>query len=230
MTSAPAIRQPDQFPDARGHICIRGPAGRLECAVDVPKAGAQLPAVAVLCHPHPLHGGTMHNKVVTIMERALRELGLYTIRFNYRGVGDSEGSYDDGYGESDDLMAVVDWVRRVCPDHDLWLGGFSFGAYITLRVAQNLAIKQLISIAPAVERYEFANVEHPQCPWLIIQGDEDELVSVDAVQEWVAQLDPQPELIVMPEADHLFHRRLMDLRGLIKNGVRQQLPVRETSN
>jgi len=172
----------------------------------------------------------MHNKVVTIMERAARELGLHTIRFNYRGVGDSEGVYDDGYGESDDLMAVVDWVRRVCPDYDLWLGGFSFGAYIALRAAQNLDIKQLISIAPAVERYEFESLEHPQCPWLIIQGDEDEQVSADAVADWAGQLDPAPELVIMPKADHFFHRRLMDLRGLIKNGVRQQLPARETTD
>jgi alpha/beta superfamily hydrolase len=166
----------------------------------------------------------MHNKVVTILERSMRELGLRTVRFNFRGVGESEGEHDDGYGETDDLFAVTEWVRRTRPDDSLWLGGFSFGSYITLRAALNLDLGQLISIAPPVDRYSFDNLQHPECPWLVIQGDEDEVVNIDEVRSWVDSSNPPPDLIVMEEADHFFHRRLMDLRGLLKNGVRDQLP------
>ena len=166
----------------------------------------------------------MHNKVVTIMERSMRELGLQTVRFNFRGVGDSEGQFDDGYGETDDLFAVTEWVRRACPDDELWLGGFSFGAYVSLRAAQNLALGQLISVAPPVERWGVATLEHPGCPWLVVQGDEDDVVSAEAVADWAEQLDPPPDLVIMKQAGHFFHRRLMDLRGLLKNGVRDALP------
>lgn len=212
------------FPDERSDVVLRGPAGNLECAVDVPEPTEERPATIVLCHPHPQHGGTMRNKVVTIMERSMRELGLRTVRFNFRGVGASEGSFDDGYGETDDLFAVTEWVRRVRPDDALWLGGFSFGAYVTVRAAVNLRLGQLISIAPPVDRYDFASLTRPECPWLVVQGDEDDVVSIDAVEEWAQSLDPPPELVVMHQAGHFFHRRLMDLRGLLKNGVRDQLP------
>jgi alpha/beta superfamily hydrolase len=166
----------------------------------------------------------MHNKVVTILERSMRELGLRTVRFNFRGVGESEGEHDDGYGEIDDLFAVAEWVRRTRPDDSLWLGGFSFGSFITLRAALNLDIGQLITIAPPTDRYAFDCLNHPDCPWLVIQGDLDEVVSIDNVRAWVDCIKPSPDLIVMEEADHFFHRRLMDLRGLLKNGVRDQLP------
>ncbi len=224
MTKAPTVEQPEQFPTEHCEFLIRGPVGAIECAVEVPEPGEELPATVIICHPHPLHGGTMRNKVVTIMERSMRELGLRTVRFNFRGAGESEGEFDDGYGETDDLFAVAEWVRRTRPDDDLWLGGFSFGAYVAVRAALNLQVGQLISIAPAVDRYPFDSLHHPECPWLVIQGDEDEVVNIDAVRNWVNSLDPEPELVVMKEADHFFHRRLMDLRGLLKNGVATQLP------
>jgi alpha/beta superfamily hydrolase len=198
----------------------------LECISDVPKPGDEVPGTIVICHPHPQHGGTMRNKVVTILERSMRELGLRTVRFNFRGVGASEGSFDDGYGETDDLFAITEWVRRARPDDTLWLGGFSFGAYISLRAAQNLHLGQLISIAPAVGRYAFADLVHPDCPWLVVQGDEDEVVRIEDVTAWAQGMEPPPDLVVMHGAGHFFHRRLMDLRGLLKNGVRDHLPGR----
>lgn len=224
MTEARTVEQPGEFPAERSEFLLRGPAGMIECAVDVPEAGEERPATIIICHPHPQHGGTMHNKVVTILERSMKELGLRTVRFNFRGVGQSEGEFDDGYGETDDLFAVAEWVRRTRPHDALWLGGFSFGSYIATRAALNLDIGQLITIAPPVDRYAFDSLHHPECPWLVVQGDEDELVSIEAVLDWVNKLDPAPDLIVMKGADHLFHRRIMDLRGLLKNGVRDQLP------
>jgi len=215
---------PGAFPAEQTEFFLTGPAGRLECIADAPAPEAARAATAVLCHPHPQHGGTMRNKVVTIMDRALRESGLATVRFNTRGTGDSEGSFDDGKGELDDLLAVVDWVRRTRPEDDLWLGGFSFGAWITLRAAQDLPVRMLITIAPPVERYGFAELMPPNCPWLLVQGDEDEVVSPSAVFEWVDKLDKPPDLVVMDGSGHFFHRRLMDLRGLIKNAVHKHLP------
>jgi len=217
------VLDPDHFPEKIREFQLTGPAGKLECLSDQPEPDQRVPVTAVLCHPHPLHGGTMRNKVVTIMERALREIGLATVRFNYRGVGESEGDYDEGNGETDDLLAVVDWVRRVRPDTDLWLGGFSFGAYITLRAAQDLPVRRLLNIAPPVERYEFERLPPPNCPWLVVQGDEDDVVSSDAVIRWSEQLDQPPDLVIMEGAGHFFHRRLMDLRGLIKNHVQTDL-------
>ena len=224
MVESQEIKQIDEFPAARQDFILRGPSGKLECVADVPDPAEERRATIVLCHPHPLHGGTMHNKVVTIMERAMRELGLRTIRFNFRGAGESEGEHDEGYGETDDLFAVTEWVRRTRPDDDLWLGGFSFGSYIALRAAQNLKLGQMITIAPPVDRYEFSSVQHPNCPWLVVQGDEDEVVALEDVKCWIEDLEPPPDFLVMEMATHFFHRRLMDLRGLLKNGVRPNLP------
>ncbi|MGY6553377.1 MAG: alpha/beta hydrolase [Wenzhouxiangella sp.] len=210
---------PQQFPSEAGEFFLTGPAGRLECLVDLPEPETARAATVVICHPHPVHGGTMRNKVVTIIERAMRELGLRTVRFNFRGAGDSEGEYDEGRGELDDLRSVVDWVQRTRPEDDLWLAGFSFGAYISLKASQDLPVRQMITVAPPVERYGFDQLLPPNCPWLVVQGDEDDVVSADAVQKWADGLDQPPKLIIMEGADHFFHRRLMDLRGLLKNHV-----------
>jgi alpha/beta superfamily hydrolase len=224
MPEARTVQQPGSFPDEHVEFLLRGPTGLVECAVDVPEPKCERLGTIIICHPHPEHGGTMHNKVVTILERSMRELGLRTVRFNFRGVGQSEGSFDDGYGETDDLFAVAEWVRRTRPDDSLWLGGFSFGSYITTRAALNLDTGYLISIAPPVDRYAFESLHHPECPWLVVQGDEDEVVNVDIVNNWASKLKPPPELVIMQNADHFFHRRIMDLRGLLKNGVRDHLP------
>ncbi len=228
MVDTQDIKQIDAFPAERQTFFLRGPAGQLECVSDVPEPEEERPATMVICHPHALHGGTMHNKVVTIMERSMRELGLRTIRFNFRGAGESGGEHDEGYGETDDLFAVIEWVRQCRPNDDLWLGGFSFGAFITLRAAQNLKLGQLISIAPPVDRFEFSELQHPECPWVVIQGDEDEVVCLEDVVCWLEKVKPEPELLVMEQAGHFFHRRLMDLRGLLKNGVRPNLPEKLT--
>ncbi|WP_449447005.1 alpha/beta hydrolase [Thermomonas brevis] len=207
-------------------LVIDGPAGRLEAAYDQaePEATAQ-PVLAVICHPLPTEGGTMHNKVVTMTARALRECGIDTLRFNFRGVGASEGAFDDGAGELDDLRAVVAWARAQHPDKALWLAGFSFGAWVSLRGAMELGAAAVISIAPPVGRsWAFDDIALPEVPWLVIQGDADEVVDAAAVRDWVASLPSPPTLVEMPDTSHFFHRKLMDLRGALKNGVRGWLP------
>ncbi len=204
-------------------MILAGPAGALEVAVD--PAEAPKAVVAVICHPLPTEGGSMHNKVVTMAARALRECGVETVRFNFRGVGASEGSFDDGEGECDDLRAVVAWARAQRPGAALWLAGFSFGAYVSLRMAAELQPSALLSIAPPVGRsWDFKRIVPPSCPWLVIQGDADEIVDPEAVQAWVQSLPHPPQLVRMPDTSHFFHRKLLDLRGAIRNGIRDWLP------
>jgi hypothetical protein len=216
------------FPAESTTLTLSGPAGDLEAAVDLPDGPAQ-PIVAIVCHPLPTEGGTMHNKVVTMAARALREYGIATVRFNFRGTGASHGSFDHGQGESDDLRAVARWLRVQRPDAQLWLAGFSFGSYVTIKCAAELKPGMLISIAPpaAGRSWDFSAITPPDCPWLVIQGDADEIVEPQAVYDWVESLKglPQPpELVRMPDTSHFFHRRLMDLRGAIKAGIRPYLP------
>ncbi|MFC3550796.1 alpha/beta hydrolase [Lysobacter cavernae] len=217
------------FPtDASTALMLDGPAGALEAIVEAAEAPPR-PIVAIVCHPLPTEGGTMHNKVVTMVARALRESGAATVRFNFRGVGASSGRFDEGLGEADDLRAVAAWVRAQRPDAQLWLAGFSFGAYVTLKCAAELKPGMLISVAPpaAGRSWDFSQIVPPDGPWLVIQGEADEIVDPQAVYAWLdslKQLRQPPELVKMPDTSHFFHRRLIDLRGAIKNGVRPYLP------
>lgn len=214
------------FPTESGPVTLAGPAGALEAMVDLPGPddAPALPLVAIVCHPLPTEGGTMHNKVVTMAARSLRELGAATVRFNFRGTGDSQGTFDEGRGERDDLMAVAGWVRAGRPGDALWLAGFSFGAYVSLCAAAALSPAMLISIAPPAGRWDFAPVAAPTMPWLVIQGEADEIVDPQAVYDWVEGLGAQADLVRMPDTSHFFHRKLMDLRGAIKHGVKPYLP------
>jgi alpha/beta superfamily hydrolase len=211
------------FPNAAANLLLPGPAGPIEIACGVPEDGAR-DGVAIICHPHPLQGGTMFNKVVTTLDRGLAELGLATVRFNFRGVGKSEGTHDEGRGETEDLVAIAEWVRREKPGSLLWLAGFSFGAYVTLRAASRLAPAQVILVAPPVGRWDFSGIEWPECPVLIVQGDDDDVVDAEAVVAWAEAQTPPPNLLRMPETGHFFHRRLIDLRGAVRNAVRDNLP------
>ena len=213
------------FPSADAALVLQGPAGGLQAQVEFPEAGvAACPVVAVVCHPLPTGGGTMDNKVVTMTARSLRELGITTVRFNFRGTGRSQGEFDHGEGETADLAAVVAWVRGQRPADAVWLAGFSFGSYVALRMNAALAPAALISIAPPVGRWDFAHVPVPAMPWLVIQGDEDELVDANAVQAWVDSSGaPDATLRRLPGASHFFHGKLLDLRGIVQDWARLQL-------
>ena len=213
------------FPGETASILLPGPAGAIELACGVPEADARN-GIAIICHPNPLQGGTMFNKVVTTLDRGLLELGLTTVRFNFRGIGKSEGVHDEGRGEADDLVAIAEWVRREKPDALLWLAGFSFGSYVVLRAAPRLAPSQVILIAPPVGRWDFSDIQWPACPVLIVQGEDDDVVDSPAVFAWAEAQDPPPTLVRMPDTGHFFHRRLIDLRGAVRNAVRDNLPPR----
>ncbi len=214
------------FPDTSATLLLPGPVGPLELAVDLPDADCTpLPLTVVLCHPLSTEGGSLNNKVVTMAARSLRELGARSVRFNFRGVGKSEGKFDHGEGEQQDLMAVVNWVRQQRPNDDLWLAGFSFGAYVSLRACAAVQPEGLISIAPPAGRWDFARIEPVACPWLLIQGENDEIVDPQAVYNWVDTLKRKPELVRMPDTTHFFHRKLIDLRGALQHGVKRWLPI-----
>ena len=192
---------------------IDGPAGPLEARIEEPAPGEAPAVVGVVCHPHPLYGGTMQNKVVHTLARAMQELGAPTVRFNFRGVGGSAGTYDGGAGELEDALAACAWARRRWRCDALWLAGFSFGSAVALQAAGSVRPRALVTVAPPVGRIIVAPVARPSCPWLVVQGDRDELVDVTQVREWVAGYAPPPRLVVLPGAEHFFHGRLGELRA-----------------
>ncbi len=199
---------------------IPGPAGQLEASASHP--GATCKKVVVICHPHPLYQGSMDNKVVTSAQRAFQHLGLATLRFNFRGVGKSAGDYGEITGELQDAQAVIDWVKSILPEHKLWLCGFSFGAYIAAEAAQHHDTEQLISIAPPVHHMDFANLNKITCPWLVIQGDQDEVVPPADVLAWAKQPPSPLKLIVLENVGHFFHGHLVELRELLENKLQDQ--------
>lgn len=188
---------------------IPGPAGDLQAVTARP---AQVVGVGVICHPHPLYGGTLRNKVVHYLARTLNELGIATVRFNFRGVEKSAGEYDQGRGEQDDCRAVIDWARAWQPERPLWLAGFSFGAYVALAVARENAPARLITVAPPVTVFSFEDMALPESPWLLIQGLEDEVVPAQQVLDWARGCRPQPEIVALDGVSHFFHGRLNLLR------------------
>lgn len=200
---------------------LAGPAGSLEAIFETPTDSKPVGAV-VVCHPHPQYGGTMRNKVAHTLARSFVRLGFAALRFNFRGTAGSEGEYDDGIGELDDARAAVRWVREEVPAAPVWLAGFSFGAAIALRAAVVEPVDGLITVAPAVSRFANGLAQQPQCPWLIVQGDADELVPIEETIDWFNELEPGPELSVMPGAEHFFHGRLIDLRRLVTDFVQRK--------
>ena len=200
-------------------VTIPGPAGSLEAAAEE-ASGAPRSSYAVLCHPHPLHGGTMENKVVTTLGKALRTGGVATLRFNFRGVGRSMGAFDGGRGETDDARAVVAYGALRWPGRRLMLAGFSFGAFVALRLAQVEPADLLITVAPPVDRFDFAGLAAPRCPWLVVQGDADDIVDPRHVLEWVRGFTPAPHLVVVPGVGHFFHGHLAELRDAVCNALR----------
>jgi alpha/beta superfamily hydrolase len=222
MSNDEPLRYPDSFPSEQANVVLKGPAGDIEALTDVPEPEDDQGVVAVVCHSLSREGASMHGKVVHMIERSLREMGAHTVRFNFRGVGGSEGEPDNGFGETEDLIQIAAWAREVCPDSELWLGGFGFGSFVAIRAAQILDVQQLVTVSPPVDTHDFSNLPRPHCPWLVIQGDLDEVTNPDSVYKWAEAQDDPPQLIRMEDTDHLFHRRLMDLRGVIKNGIRRQ--------
>jgi uncharacterized protein len=207
-------------PPRAERIRIAGPAGEIEALVETPAEprpdDAASPArFGVVCHPHPLYGGTLDNKVVYTLARAFVELGVPAIRFNFRGVGASAGQYDEGRGETADVLAVIAYGRERWPGAALWLGGFSFGAAVAVRAAAQAAPQRLVAVAPGITRVSVADSDSPACPWLIVQGDADDVVEPAAVLAWADRQATIPSVRVLAGAGHFFHGRLHELRTAV---------------
>ena len=203
-------------------VGVDGPAGRIDVAVDRPDEGSPR-GLAVVAHPHPLYGGTRDNKVVQTLARALLALGHACWRPDFRGVGASEGAHDDGGGETDDLLAGVAAARASEPGGDalpLVLAGFSFGSFVQSRVARRLAdagtpASRLVFVGTATSRFP---VEPVPADTLVIHGEVDDTVPLSAVLDWAR---PQElPVVVIPGADHFFHRKLTGLKQLLVRELR----------
>lgn len=212
-------------------LLIQGPSGKLEVRLqETLEPAAKVNRIGVVCHPHPLYQGTMDNKVVTTIARAWSALGLSTVRFNFRGVGQSEGEYAKGEGEKEDLKAVLDWLQSVYPNAVFWLGGFSFGAYIAISVAAqgSFPIQALLAVAPPVQHFPIGDTLVPKMPMIVIQGDQDEVVPYSAVQHWydtMQKLKANITFITLKDASHFFHGRLIELKSEI---IRSMEPLLKT--
>ena len=186
---------------------VTGPSGQLEAKSSWPTD--PIPGVALICHPHPLHGGTMDNKVVYTLSRGYHQLGLKTVRFNFRGVGRSDGVYDEGVGEIADTLSMIHWINSVTPHEEIWLAGFSFGAAIAFATAQQYAVKHLVTVAPPVHYPTFCRSTTIHAPLLIIQGGQDDIVAPDDVITWSKKLGRLAELIYIDAANHFFDKQLI---------------------
>lgn len=206
MSAAPARREA---------LFLPGPAGALEALLEYPAVRPPA-AIAVVCHPHPQQQGTMLNKVVHTLARALNELGLVALRFNFRGTGASAGSWDEGRGEAADVQAACDFLRAREPGRPLWLAGFSFGGAMAARVAARGGVDRLVTVAPPPWLLGLDGLPAlPACPWLLVQGEDDEVVPLAAQRRWLDERQAPLELVTMDGVGHFFHGHLTDLRAVL---------------
>ncbi|MDX8387580.1 MAG: alpha/beta fold hydrolase [Ghiorsea sp.] len=192
-------------------VVLQGPAGQLESLYH--QGEKNKPAI-VVCHPHPVYGGTMRNKVVYWISRAFEELGYSVLRFNFRGVEKSDGTWDEGNGEAQDVTAAIDWLEQQNPNAPLYLAGFSFGSYAGLKAARiDKRIQKMLAVAPAVNLWSFDFMLGDTRPLTIIQGTEDEIVPFEQVQAWVKE-HPSVAFHTIQGAGHFFPNHMDDLMDI----------------
>lgn len=209
-------------------LLLAGPAGQIDVSLSVPASPAK--GIAIVCHPHPLMGGTMDNKVVTTLTRVCRDAGLVALRFNFRGVGASAGCFDHGAGEQRDVLALADWAQVQFGLPWRVLAGFSFGAYVSAQVRVTLAasdaapdhpiLPSLWLVAPPVTRFALSAEALPAGTF-VIYGDADEVVDPHAIADWLLASEGRARITVVPGAGHFFHGRLGLLKSWAQNACRE---------
>ena len=201
----------------KGNLQIPASHGTLEAILKEPKGDVK--GVALVCHPHPLGGGTMHNKVVYRAAAGLNEAGLVALRFNFRGVGNSTGAHDDGDGEKQDVLDALDYLTKNYPDKEITLAGFSFGSRVGSEVAlDDDRIVRLISIGTPVDKYDFSYLKHNVKPILFVHGDSDEFGTVEHLTEVVELVEAtDKELIVFENCGHFFDKHLEELKNAVRD-------------
>lgn len=200
--------------DLTGNTFFEGPAGRIEAILKEPAGPAT--RAAVVCHPHPLFGGTMHNKVVYRIAKAFEKSGFATLRFNFRGTGRSHGAHDHGRGEQDDLRAAIEFVEEKYSDAALWVAGFSFGSAVMLRAACNdERVRAIVAAGVPVSKYDFSQVVECPKPKLFVQGELDEFGAAADLERFVQSLRDPAQLKIIKGAGHFFEDRLHELEQAV---------------
>lgn len=194
---------------------VTGLAGDMEVLITRPESLKDSTPIVIISHPHPLYGGNMTNKVVYILAKFFSELDVITVRFNFRGVGKSQGKYNEGIGEAEDLHTLAAKLKQWRPQAPLWLAGFSFGAYVAARAQAKIQAEKLLLVAPPVSIYPFDNVEEITAPYIVVQGGQDEVIDAAAVKNWLHERINPPQVIWMEEAGHFFHGKLNELKALL---------------
>lgn len=204
---------------------LNGPAGRLEAILWRPTSVEKPPLAALVCHPHPLFGGTMHNKVVYQTAKSLDQFGLPVLRFNFRGAGKSAGTHDQGRGEQDDARVAVDFLADEIPDMPVLLAGFSFGSWVGLRAGcEDDRVAELIGIGVPVNDSDFSYLSACKKPKLFVQGSKDQFGAPDRVKTLVDSLPGENLMIVVDDADHFFTGKLDQMGRAIANWVTERHP------
>ncbi len=209
-----------------GNLFVPVSHGQLEAIIKEPKDAANLRGAALVCHPHPLGGGTMHNKVVYRAAAGLLDAGLATLRFNFRSVGASTGTHDDGRGETEDVRAALDYLAENYPDQPITLCGFSFGSRVGTEVGMTDArVVRLISLGTPVDKYDFGFLKTVTKPILFVHGDADEFGAVEPLKELVESLPAEAgaQLIVFDNCGHFFDDDLNELRQTVYNWTNEQI-------
>lgn len=206
-------------------IFLDGAAGRIETLIAMPATEPAAPTkhFAVICHPHPLHGGALSNKVTYTLASSALKCGLAAVRFNFRGVGKSQGVHDGGRGETEDTLAVIAWMRERLPGAKLLLAGFSFGAFVSLKAAARAQPALQISIAPPFKYFADEPLPpRPAAPWLVLHGLDDEVVDYAETRQALLRYQPPPELVMMDGVGHFFHGRLNDLQDAVTGFIQKE--------
>ncbi|HVS10258.1 MAG TPA: alpha/beta fold hydrolase [Planctomycetota bacterium] len=207
-------------------VFIPGPAGRLEASLWLPKDGSAPRAGAVVCHPHPLHGGTMHNNVVFRTARGLQTAGLAVLRFNFRGAGKSEGAHHGAGGEVEDAAAALDELERRFPELELWAAGFSFGARTAAALAlRDERVARLLAVALPCRAYDCSFVREVRQSGLILLGERDDFGTLRDLRERVGDLPTNLEVDEIPLADHFFRRATPELERRVRRWAERALGV-----
>lgn len=215
-------------PGITAPLLIDAPSGQIEALWSAPRQCAQPPAVAVVCHPHPLRGGAMTNKVTWALANAAQKAGMHALRFNFRGVGKSSGEHAQGIGETDDVVWLAQWMQAQVPGARVALMGFSFGGWVSIQAAAHVQPFVQVSVAPPFYKYVPATAPLPQrppCPWMVIHGDADEIVDFAQTRAAVDHYQPAVVWVTVEGAGHFFHGRLTELDRHIAPFLRAQLSV-----
>ncbi len=213
-------------PGTTAEQMIPGPAGLIEALWSAPREPRGDAGFAIVCHPHPLFGGAMSNKVAYSLAATAQKAGLHALRFNFRGVGRSEGGHDEGRGETEDVVFLAAWMReRLDAGAPVVLMGFSFGAWVSVRAAAQLKPAVQVSIAPPFGKYvgDAAVPPRPPCPWLVIHGTDDEVVDYNQTRAVLDAYSPPPELVSLDGTGHFFHGRLGELGAIVQPFLEKHL-------